>query len=498
MRELLDILHRRANASGERGAFDDGETRLAYAPMARRVAAAAEDLRALPSSPATIGILGGHGIDSIVGLLAGWQAGKVVVPLPAFFHVSQLQHIVRDAGIAHVVATPDMAAKAAELGGPFTMVTAREAGIAPLEDGSGGGLITYTSGSTGQPKGVLLGSGQMMWTARALADAIDASSDDAYLSVLPLALLLETICAVIVPVLVGAPVRLAPEIAGRPDIVDGAAIADAVAAHRPSCMVLVPHLLGRWVAALGAGAASAPDSLRVVAVGGAAVPPALAEQGWKLGIPVHEGYGLSECGSVVSLNRPGDRKPGTVGKPLPGLSVRVEGCEIVVQGPPVMDRYLHGKPTRGIWRTGDAGEVDAEGVLTVRGRLDNLIITPVGRNISPEWIESRLGADGRVAQCIVAHVGGPQLTALVVPTAGGEDWFKRANVDDISGLVAECCRDVPGYAVPGKMVVILPDELAPFDLPTGGEPRKAMLKAYGSMSECRRMMRTTPIEGPMG
>ncbi len=137
-------------------AFDDGKTRLAYSPLAGRVAGAAEELQAITPSPRVIGLLGGNSVDWVVGQLAAWYAGKVVVPLPPFFSVPQLRHVVQDAGISHVLCTSDMVGMARLLGVPFTPVSERQASFVPLSE-SGGSQIIYTSGSTGQPKGVLAG-----------------------------------------------------------------------------------------------------------------------------------------------------------------------------------------------------------------------------------------------------------------------------------------------------------------------------------------------------
>ncbi len=453
VRELFAALRHHAETAGRRTAFDDGAARLAYATLARRVAGAAEDLKAITARPAVIGLLGGNRTDWVIGQLAGWHQGMVVVPLPPFFSPAQLGHVIRDAGISHVVATADMAETARLLPLPFTLVADREAafGSPPVP---GGGVITYTSGSTGRPKGVLLQSGQVLWSARTLVALIGADAEDIYLSVLPLALLLETICAVVVPVLAGAQVRLEPALAASFEETDGGAINAAAAAHRPTCMVLVPQLLARWVAHLSKAGTTAPASLRFVAIGGAAVSPALAEQAWQCGIPAHEGYGLSECGSVVSLNAPGGRRAGTVGQPLPGIEVGIDDGEIVVRGPPVMDRYLQGSPTGGSWRTGDLGALDRDGYLRVHGRRDNLLVTPLGRNVSPEWIEALLAADPRIACCLVTHIDGPHLTAVLIPSEHGEAWFARASADAIGSLVAGCCRDVPRYAIPQEFIVL--------------------------------------------
>ncbi|MFZ0692938.1 MAG: AMP-binding protein, partial [Alphaproteobacteria bacterium] len=427
------------------------------------------------------GLLGGNSLDWVVGQLAAWHAGKVVVPLPPFFSAPQLRHVVQDSGISHVLCASDAVETARLLGVPFTPVSERRASFVPLSE-PGGSQIIYTSGSTGQPKGVLLAGGQMIWSAGQLTRASGALADDSYLSVMPLALLLETICAVIAPLFVGASVRIESSLAKKFGETDVRTISEIVAANRPTCMVLVPHLLAAWVAQLHGASAKAPNSLRFVAVGGAAVPTALAQSARDLGIPVFEGYGLTECGSVVALNRPGDRRPGTAGKPLPGLDVRIENHEIVVRGPPVMDRYLHGSSTQGTWRTGDVGQIDADGFLTVQGRIDNLLVSPMGRNISPEWIESLIVTDPRIAFCVVTYAGGPNLKAILVPTAQGEKWFERAAVEEIGTLVAACCRDAPAYATPRAFCVVRAIELVRLGLLTGNNRirRKALLEEYAS------------------
>ena len=115
----------------------------------------------------------------------------------------------------------------------------------------------------------------------------------------------------------------------------------------------------------------------------------------------------------------------------------------------------------------------------MRGRLDNLIVTPMGRNVSPEWIESLLATDSRIAHCVVTHVRGPHLTAILVPTARGEDWFRRASLEEIGALFAECCCDVPPYAVPRQFIVVTTAELDSIGLLTGNGRirRRAILES---------------------
>jgi long-subunit acyl-CoA synthetase (AMP-forming) len=159
---------------------------------------------------------------------------------------------------------------------------------------------------------------------------------------------------------------------------------------------------------------------------------------WRLGIPVHEGYGLSECCSVVAVNRPGARIAGTVGEPLPGLSVTIRNGEIHVDGPSVTDGYLGGSAARRPWATGDLGALDEAGRLTVFGRKDNLVVTAFGRNVGPEWVESALLDDPGIAFCAVAAAGAG-LAALVVPTPHAAAWFAAAEHHAIAERTAVWC-----------------------------------------------------------
>ena len=139
------------------------------------------------------------------------------------------------------------------------------------------------------------------------------------------------------------------------------------------------------------------------------------------------------------------------GQPLPGLEVAIEDGEIVVQGPTVMDGYLHGEAAPRRWRTGDAGSLDADGFLTVYGRLDNLIVTPYGRNLSPEWIETMLLGDPRIGACVLCQAGDPaRLTVLLVPSRLGEGWFKTAQEEEIAARDFPGLRAGPGLRAPAN------------------------------------------------
>ena len=200
------------------------------------------------------------------------------------------------------------------------------------------------------------------------------------------------------------------------------------------------------------------------------MPPALAAEAWRLGIPVHEGYGLSECCSVVTLNRPGHRAVGTSGRPLSGLQVTIEDGEIVVDGPSITDGYLRQEPAGRPWRTGDLGELDADGFLTVHGRKDDLIVSSFGRNISPEWIEAMILDDPRIALCAVAGRGEPHLTAVLVPSSHGKDWFASASEAELRRLVAERLRGRPRLRGAAHSCRVLARRSAPRAVADGKRP----------------------------
>jgi long-subunit acyl-CoA synthetase (AMP-forming) len=284
--------------------------------------------------------------------------------------------------------------------------------------------------------------------------ATEATSSDRYLSLLPSALLLEQIAGTYLPLSVGAEIHLT-------GAVSPGSIAAAALAVQPTATTLVPELLTAWVAELRALGCRAPSSLRYVAVGGAPVSGQLATDAWEHGLPVYEGYGLSECCSVVSVNRPGARRVGTVGRPLAGIEATIENGEIVVSSPTVMNGYLDEPPVSNSWRTGDLGHFDEQGFLIVTGRRDSIIVTAAGRNISPEWIEETIVADRRISRCVLVADRG-ELVAVVTPNCSS----LRVSGPALRHLLAHAARDLPDYAKPRRWMVLSEQEFRGLDLLT--------------------------------
>ena len=424
-----------------------------------------------------------NGPDWIVADLAARTAGICLVPLPTFFSAEQIRHVLRSVPIDAVVSA-DPAALAPSHTGRSVPVDLPGAGTVRLltlaSDPAAGavprgtGKVTFTSGSTGRPKGVCLANDALLRQARVLADAA-ALRRPRHLCVLPLSTLLENVAGVYAPLLARGEV-LAPPLAEigfqGSSTLDGPRFVAAIARYRPHSLILTPQLLQVLVAA-ARGGWTPPSSLAFVAVGGARVPAGLIEAAHALGIPAYEGYGLSECASVVSLNSPGAARPGSCGRPLPHVSVRIVAGEIHVAGNAMLG--YAGEPAswgRDTIATGDLGRLDGDGFLHVEGRLNNLLISSYGRNISPEWVESELLADGSLDDCVVFGDARPYCIALLRARAvQRDDSAIQATVDAANGRLPDYARI--------RAWVRLPEPLAANRefLTENGRPRRPAIQA---------------------
>jgi long-chain acyl-CoA synthetase len=172
--------------------------------------------------------------------------------------------------------------------------------------------------------------------------------------------------------------------------------------------------------------------MRYAVSGGAPLGERLGHFFRGAGITVLEGYGMTESAGAVTVNRPGRSKVGTVGQPLPGVTIRIADGEIQVKGPNVFPGYWRNDAaTRealdpGGWlRTGDTGTVDDEGFLRVVGRLKELIITAGGTHVAPTVLEDRIRANWLVSQAMVVGNGRPYVTALVTLDREALQFWKK-------------------------------------------------------------------------
>lgn len=450
MRAFFERLAWRAATDGASAALVAPNRTLSYAALADEVLVRAGGAKRLPGR---VGLLFASRQEYVLADLALSFAGKELVPLPDFFSDAQLGHVIETSGLSAVVTDDASVERCRRLGLSVHALENSEDALGSPVDGSA--RIIFTSGTTGAPKGVRLAEKQLLASVTSLAIATGADATDRYLSILPQSLLLEQVAGIYLPLFVGASIYLpAP-----PAVSPGQHIKVAAEELEATATVLVPELLAAWVKELRAVDRRAPRSLRVIAVGGAPVSLQLSAAAWTQGLPVYEGYGLSECCSVVSLNRPDTRRSGTVGRPLPDIQVTIENGEIVVRGPTVMSGYLGDLPVSGVWRTGDLGTFDADGYLRVTGRKDNVIVTAAGRNVSPEWIEEALTSDARIKFCVV--VPHAQSLAALIVTEGHPSACKP---DELKAALISASQALPPYARPQSYVVISEQELFDRDL----------------------------------
>lgn len=393
--------------------------------------------------------------------LAALQAGIPLTPLPAFFSAGQLRHAMGDAGLDTILADRPERLSALLGNGPDACVDlpGKTGHLFRLESGGTGGRfpagvakVTYTSGTTGQPKGVMLDAAALERVALSLAEASRACPQDRHVSVLPLATLLENIGGVYVPLLAGAQSILVPlasvGLTGSSGL-DPARLALALYRRKATTTILVPQMLHALLAALRAGS-PVPPSLRFVAVGGAPVPEGTLLEAAACGLPVFQGYGLSECASVVAVNAPDGNRVGSVGKPLPHARVRIAEDGEVLVGGSLFRGYLGAPPPPdgGFHPTGDLGYLDDDGYLHLIGRKKHIFINSFGRNVSPDWVESELARQPAIAQAVVFGEGRPWNAAVVVPRPlPGRDW--RESVDL---AVAQANSALPDYARIGAWI----------------------------------------------
>lgn len=422
-----------------------------------------------------------NGPEWVIADLAAAQAGVVHVPLPVFFTPAQIGHALQAAGVDTVLAAPDAAGAlpplpqdALEVAGATVLRVRLPAPAVPMPQGTA--KITFTSGTTGQPKGVCLTAPAMDAVAQGLVTALSPLGIHRHLCALPLAVLLENIAGVMAPLRHGATCVVPPlgevGLTGSSGF-DPAVLHRAVVRHQPNSLILLPQMLRAWTMWLNFQGQRAPACLRIVAVGGASVGKALVQAAQAVGIPACEGYGLSEGASVQTLNLPGAARPGSAGKPLPHTHLRVSPQgEIEVAGSLFAGYLGSDAPVPQWWPTGDLGHVDEDGFVHVRGRSRNVLITAFGRNVSPEWVEGALREHSVIGQAVVLGEAQPALSAVLWPAV-------PAITDaQLAQAVAAANASLPDYARVHRWV----RGQAPFDAASGmatanGRPQRAAVQA---------------------
>jgi long-chain acyl-CoA synthetase len=350
----------------------------------------------------------------VVSLFAAWRVGATVTPINPSLRPAEVTYQVSDAGakVLIVETTPAFDAGVATIetdqldcGEPTPA-----AGV-PHDADDALALLIYTSGTTGRPKGVMLDHTNLNAMCKGVIDAFKLTGADHSLLILPLFHVNGIVVGTLSPLLAGGRATVAGRF--RPE-----SFFDRIEQSRPTYFSAVPTI---YTMLCGLPASVKPDtsSVRFAICGAAPASVELLEAfESRYGIPLIEGYGLSE-GSCASTVNPldGERKPGTVGLPVPGQTVRIvdtaghpvtdgEAGEVVIKGPNVMRGYLN-RPEEtaktvvdGWLHTGDIGRLDEDGYLALVDRAKDMIIRG-GENIYPREIEAVVHGLPQIAEAAV-------------------------------------------------------------------------------------------------
>ncbi|MGH7682043.1 MAG: AMP-dependent synthetase/ligase, partial [Candidatus Eiseniibacteriota bacterium] len=361
--------------------------------------------------------------------------------------------------------------------------------------------IIYTSGTTGTPKGVMLTHGNLAAQASLSLKAMSISRRDSYLSFLPLSHVLERCSGLYTMLLAGATIAYAESI-------------DRMAANlteiHPTILIAVPRFyekllekavqvseamgfpranLSRWGRSVAMKWAELRDARQSVSVGlrlqhalagflvydrlksrlggrlrlrvsgGAALHRDTALFFYGAGMPIFEGYGLTETASAICVNRFESYRIGTVGPAFEGIQIKIApDGEILVRGPVVMKGYWNRpKDTAevlesGWFHTGDIGIVDPDGHLRITDRKKDLIATSGGKKVAPQLIEDALKSSPKIQEAIVLGEGHKFIAALIVPAKGATRDEVATEVDHVNSSLAQFERV--------KRFELIPDDLS--------------------------------------
>jgi long-chain acyl-CoA synthetase len=285
--------------------------------------------------------------------------------------------------------------------------------------------VMYTSGTTGNPKGVMLTHGNLLSNTLACLEVQPHDPDDVILSWLPYTHIYARTVDHYLALAAGVTLAIA-ESAEK--------LVDNLEEIQPTHMASVPRFYEKVLTAVDCpDQAETGKRLRRIfgkridwlSSGGAPLPMPIAEAFGAAGLKLMQGYGLTETSPVISFNSKVHDKLGTVGRPLPGVEVRIAADgEVLTRGPHVMKGYWKNpaattETIRDGWlHTGDLGSLDAEGYLSITGRKKELMVLSNGKKVVPSHIEGLLAADNCIDQAVVCGEGRNFLTALLVPHWG--------------------------------------------------------------------------------
>ncbi|WP_286235203.1 AMP-binding protein [Thalassotalea sediminis] len=456
-------------------AISDGVTTLSFGQLIERVEACCKWLNTLQIR--RVLLIDDNTVDWVVTDLACMALEITVIPLPTFFSAEQQQHVIEQVQPEFIIAKRFLSLVAVE-NTPLTQLKGFRRNVKKaVEVPIGTQKITFTSGTTGNPKGVCLSKQNQLNVAVELANTIKIVAGS-HLCILPLSLLLENVAGVYAALIKGNSVTLLNESLrgfNGCQLVDGKQLLAALSATNPTSIILVPELLQYLIGSISRGW-QVPERLSFVAVGGSKVSAQTLAQARQLGLPAYQGYGLSECGSVVTLNMQ-EEQGDSIGNALNHVKIAIKNGTLHVQG----NNFLGYVNQPDSWYptevdTEDLAKETASGLIYL-GRKKNTLVNSFGRNISPEWLESELMATGLFRFVMVVGDAKPYCVGLVVPIS---DLLSDEN---IQRQLVTVNQRLPEYAKINN-IISLPSQLLTSStyFTANGRPKREAIEHYAQQT----------------
>lgn len=487
MNSLFDAISTYAKQDPIREAIVSADRTVSYAELNIQVDQLSAEL--IQMKIQRLAIWGVNSVNWVLIDLAARKAGITVIPIPLFFTQDQVKHLLQDSQVDSICVTdtggdieencaiPEWLMNLTEHAGRREVSTSGAFSgqfihlLGPQEHAEQGSIklnlpqqpskITYTSGSTGTPKGVCLAEETINSITASLSNALASSHLGRHLCLIPFATLLENIAGIYVALSMGRSVVV--EEVSQFGLISNhefnvQRFVDAVRKYQIESVILLPQMLKAMVEYIAEHGPEDFATLKFIAVGGGKVSPDLLSQCQSLNLPVYEGYGLSECASVVSLNLPNARKIGSVGRILPHVEVKIgKNAEVVVKGNAMLG-YVNDMAVSPYIHTGDAGYFDEEGYLYITGRIKQIIVSSFGRNISPEWVESNSLSEAEIHQIAIFGEAQPHLSAVIYARACSSDNLIEAAVQKANARMPDYaqikhwCRAAEPFSLKNQML----------------------------------------------